>query len=441
MSRLVIPSQLFDTLQKLLFKDDKESCVVLVGRAVVSNNELLRIVVREIIEPNNDSYDFRTSMGVQLTSHFIAEISQRAKKLGESLVFVHNHPFPLNEFSKTDDQGERVLASFFNHLTPNVIHASLLITPEVSIARVLGSQQYLKVIQVGDEFYLDRKTKETENVLLYDRQIRAFGHDGQKRLQSLRVGIVGVGGTGSIVAQQLAYLGVTNFLLIDPDTLEESNLNRVVGAIRQDIGEAKVDITKRLINQINLNATIKVVQDSVLKNSIAKLLIDTDFSFCCTDSHGSRAILNQLAYQYYVPIIDMGVVITVQNKKIEHIVARTQLLSPGLACMVCGNLLDYEEVRRDLLSDFERTSDPYILNEGQPAPAVISINSTIASMAVTMFLNSVVGIPGTARFINYNAITGISRPAHCTPHPTCVVCSESGSLGKADEWTLPARSD
>lgn len=441
MSRLILPSDLLENLRKSLFKDEFESCAILFGRAIVNNGKLTRIIVQKLIEPDPNSYDLRTPERVQLKPEFIADIVQRAKRSGESIVFVHNHPFPLNKFSKIDDEGEARIAGFLKQRTPNTIHASLLVTPEKCLARILGENKYLKVIGAGSELYYDTENSQIKSDLRYDRQVRAFGKEGQQILQSLKIGIVGLGGTGSIIAQQLAHLGVKEFLLIDPDILEESNLNRVVGTTRDDLKKYKVDIASESIQRINPEAEVELIRGSVLRNSIAELLLDTDFAFSCTDSHGSRAILNQLAYQYLLPIIDMGVVIAVQNERIENISARTQLLAPGLACMVCGNLLDYEEVRRDLLTDFERKNDPYILNTETPAPAVISLNGTVASMAITMFLSSVVGIPGTARLINYNAINGVARAAFCTRHTTCVVCSESGSFAKGDEWQLPGRLD
>jgi molybdopterin-synthase adenylyltransferase len=440
MSRLVIPFDLFSRLKNALFKDNLESSAILVGRAIVRDGHLKRLVVREMVEPEPEAYEERTSTSVRLRSEFVARITQRVRSSNESLIFTHSHPFAYNQFSDVDDNGERILAEFLAMRTPNVTHASLLLTPEKSLARILGSSEYLDVINLGPiinySFKLDPPVGK-----VYDRQIRAFGKQGQKIIQSLKVGIVGLGGTGSIVAQQLAHLGVENFMLIDPDVLEESNLNRVVGASIENIGEAKVDIAKRLITRINPSAIVEVNKDSVLKSRVAEQLIDTDFAFSCTDSHGSRAVLNQLAYQYLIPFVDMGVVIVTSKGEVQNIAARTQMLSPGLACMVCANLLDYEEVRRDLLSDFERKNDPYILNDPEPAPAVISLNSTIASMAVTMFLNAVVGIPGKARIINYNGLTGASRSAICAQHPMCVVCSTNGSFAKADEWPLPGRLD
>jgi hypothetical protein len=96
-------------------------------------------------------------------------------------------------------------------------------------------------------------------------------------------------------------------------------------------------------------------------------------------------------------------------------------------------------VRVDLLTDYERVADPYIVGAHEPAPAVISINATIASMSVTMFLGAAIGIPSHARLINYNGITGMSRVAEISRHPTCIACSFRGALARANEWSLPAR--
>ena len=63
----------------------------------------------------------------------------------------------------------------------------------------------------------------------YDRQVRFFGEEGQEKLESTSVGVIGTGGLGSHVVQQLAFLGIGEMLLVDPDVLESSNANREVG--------------------------------------------------------------------------------------------------------------------------------------------------------------------------------------------------------------------
>ncbi|HMV09290.1 MAG TPA: ThiF family adenylyltransferase [Cyclobacteriaceae bacterium] len=438
MSRLVIPLRFFEDLKKSLFRDEHERCAVMFARSVRKENLLSRIVVFELMAIDDEWYDYRGPAGVQVKSELIAQLAQRSRRTGDSIVLVHNHPFSFNQFSDTDDLGETRLEEFFTQRTPGIDHVSMLITPDTVISRLLGKAQYLKTAVVGPvtQFYWQGQTSVDAR---YDRQVRIFGKAGQHVLGELTIGIVGLGGTGSVVAQQLAHLGVNKFLLIDPDLIEQTNLNRVAGSTRRDIGLPKIDLAKRFITQINPDARVSVIQDSVNKNTVAEFLADTDLSFCCTDSHGSRAVINQLAYQYLLPVIDMGVVISTHKGTIRDIAARTQLLVPGLGCLVCGNILDPEQVRRDLLSDFERKSDPYIVDADEPAPAVMSLNSTIASLSVTMLLNCVLGMPGLARALTYNAINGTVRHVVCPPQDTCVVCSESGSLCKAHSWPLPGR--
>jgi len=441
MSRLVLTSDFLSTLRSSLLKHNEETCAVLYGRAVEISNKLARIVVRESDHPQPSAYTQRTTVRAQLRPEFVAEVTQRARRNRESVIFVHTHPFSLNTFSAIDDAGELELASFLNQRIPDVTHAALLLTPETSIARQIGTDRPLRVVGVGEKIFWGEMTASGGTSERFDRQVRAFGVAGQKILESIRVGVVGIGGTGSAVLQQLVHLGVRDLVLIDPDTIEETNLNRLFGATPQDVGKSKVAVAENWAKQINPAVKIEARRESTLKASVTRSLADTDFVFCCTDSHGSRAVLNQFAYQYLVPTIDMGVVIAAQAGKVTHVAGRTQMLAPGLACLTCGNLLDAEQVRRDLLTDFERKADPYILGEPEPAPAVVSLNSTMASLAVTMFLNAVAGVPGSSRFLNYNAMTGICRPAICTPHPSCIVCSFRGAIARGDEWPLPARQD
>jgi hypothetical protein len=439
MSRLVLPHALLENVRGTLLSASEEACAVLFGRTVEEDGCLLRLVVREVKLPAPDDYEARSGMAARLKPTFVAAIAQRARETGESIVFAHSHPFAMNSFSAIDDAGERVLAEFLSARTPGILHAAMLVTPEVTIARVLGSGSPLRVLGVGGTLMFGASDDQRPSANRFDRQVRMFGKAGQARLNLLRVGIVGLGGTGSIVAQQLAHLGIEDFVFFDPDRVEDINLNRLVGARSSDVGRPKVDVAKELVRGINPDARIVTHEESVLLARVAALLLGVDFVFGCTDSQGSRSVLNQLSYQFLVPLIDMGVSIVAAEGTVSHMAGRVNMLAPGLGCFVCGELLNPEAVRVDLLTDFERAGDPYVVGAHEPAPAVISLNSTVASMAVTMFLDAALGIGAKARFINYNAITGSARPASVSPHPQCYVCSERGAFAQADAWPRPGR--
>jgi molybdopterin/thiamine biosynthesis adenylyltransferase len=241
------------------------------------------------------------------------------------------------------------------------------------------------------------------------------------------------------VAQQLAHLGVGSFLFVDPDVIEATNLNRIVGAVPDSVGQPKVAIACKHVTAINPQAVCIQLQKDVVDEDIAEALLNVDFIFCCTDSMASRAVLNQLAYQYLIPCIDMGVGIGARNGQIEFIAGRVQMLSAGLPCLVCTDKLDAEQVRQEMLTQAQRTADAYIRGESVPQPAVISLNSTLASAAVTMFLAAVTGIPSSARMLTYDGMHGTLRAAAMEPRLHCVACSEDGALARGTSWTLPTR--
>jgi molybdopterin-synthase adenylyltransferase len=91
------------------------------------------------------------------------------------------------------------------------------------------------------------------------------------------------------------------------------------------------------------------------------------------------------------------------------------------------------------MEEGERHADPYFIGVGEPQPAVISLNSTISSLAVTMFLGVVTSLPLLARFQLYDAVTGTVRTVNHEPRKDCIVCSESGALGRGNDWDLPTR--
>jgi hypothetical protein len=92
-----------------------------------------------------------------------------------------------------------------------------------------------------------------------------------------------------------------------------------------------------------------------------------------------------------------------------------------------------------MMTMFERQADPYIQGQREPAPAVMSLNSTVASLAMTMMLSVVTSIPAKSRHLLYNAIASTLRTARAHPKANCYICSRSGSFARADSWPLFAR--
>lgn len=442
MNELVFTEEDYLSLLYRLSDAKFESCAILTT-SIVQTQRSTRLLVRQIHIAPPDAYRKRNTSAAILEPSFIVPIAKAAQKNGNGLVFVHTHPWELGvpSFSAVDSAGEKLLQDFLCNRDIAGPNAALLLGKERCRARLLGIGTEISVLTVGAtrRIVFDPSSQKHFRPV-HDRQVRLLGAEAQNKLGRLVVGVVGVGGTGSASAQQLAHLGIENFVLIDHDLVEGTNLNRLVGAQPSDVGTPKVHIAKRQIKRIAPDAKVITIQGSVLDNDAAHSLKGVDFIFCCTDTQASRAVVNQLVYQYLIPCIDMGVSITSGEGKIQRITGRVQLLSPGQACLTCQELLDSNIVRQEFMTIEERAQDPYFIGEGEPQPAVISLNSTMSSLAITMFLAVVAELPSKARQLNYDALIGRVRSSSAIRYPTCVVCSRHGALGRGMEWPLPVRT-
>lgn len=165
------------------------------------------------------------------------------------------------------------------------------------------------------------------------RTISAWGEKAQEDISRLRVGIVGLGSVGSIVAEILARTGVSNFTLIDFDAVEEKNLDRLANVFSTDIGEAKVDVLKKAILKSGTSPSIKVINSeySVCEKEGFLEALNCDLLFSCVDRPWPRQVLNFIAYAYLIPVIDGGILVR-SNK------TNTRLVGADWRSHTVGNL-------------------------------------------------------------------------------------------------------
>ena len=142
------------------------------------------------------------------------------------------------------------------------------------------------------------------NIERFDRQLRFFGKAGQERLAGSRAAIVGVGGLGSHVTQQLALLGLGGIAPIDSEELATTDRNRLAGARHDDAVPSctrKVDIAERTIKAIDLSIDVRTVHDSLVSDAAFEAIIACDYVFGCLDSEGARLVLTELCAAYAKP--------------------------------------------------------------------------------------------------------------------------------------------
>lgn len=241
----------------------------------------------------------------------------------------------------------------------------------------------------------------------YNRQVLWFGAEGQSIIENVKIAIIGIGGTGSHIVQQLAYLGVQDFTLIDSDKVSETNLNRLVSANNEDVGKLKVDIGKRLINFINKKTRVTTVPDTFISELGIAALKETDFIFGCVDKDGARLLLTEFCKAYNKPFLDIATDIDEDAWG-----GRIVFTDNQTGCLVCRDQLSQEEIHRDLSSPEDRSVDDKIYGVPKEkmmstGPAVISLNGVLASLAVTEFLVHMSNLRPIRRHLVYRGKMGI----------------------------------
>lgn len=269
----------------------------------------------------------------------------------------------------------------------------------------------------------------------YDRQVLAFGEEGHRKIETTKVGIVGLGGIGSQVSQALAYLGVVTFILIDDDRVEKTNLNRLVGASQAD-AEAKtfkVTVAARLIRQASPVAVVREIPKNLRTKDALEALMGCQVVFGCVDHDAPRLIMTELIAAYALTLIDAATEIIADNGKLLEFGGRVVVARPGDYCLECAGQLDMERAKWELASPEEQEisrSHGYGLGDDAPAPAVISLNGVIANLAVTEFLVMVAGIREPNRHLTYHALRGNVNIRTAKRRDDCFICGYLASKGE-----------
>lgn len=123
-----------------------------------------------------------------------------------------------------------------------------------------------------------------------------------KRFQIIHVLIVGCGGLGGNVANQLVRLGVRHLTLVDFDWFDESNLNRQLFATEETIGNAKVDVLKQALYQIDSASSIQTYKLHI-EDISDEIYSNINYIIDCVDSIPSKTYLNQLSTTHSIPLL------------------------------------------------------------------------------------------------------------------------------------------
>lgn len=381
--------------------DGKEAVAILLcGRGCGVGRETL--LVRDVVPIPYDACRVRTPDRVAWSPEAMVPALTRALGEGLAVVKVHSHPGGYEAFSVVDDESDRELfSSVFGWLDSDDAMASLIMLPD---GRLFGRAIYsdgiggpLAAIRVaGDDFLIWRSPGGDEGVPEHAaRIVQTFGEATYRQLRTMRVGVVGCSGTGSIVIEQLARNCVGELVIVDPDHIENRNLNRIVNSTLADAqkGTKKTDVMSRAISAMGLGSKIMAFSSDMLTMEAVTALASCDVVFGCVDSIDGRHFLNKLSSYYLIPYIDVGVRIDADGHGgVEHVWAAVHTIQPSGSSLLSRKVyaqadLDAAMMKRHNPDIYmERVSEGYIRGVRVDQPAVISINMVAAAAAVNEFL-------------------------------------------------------
>jgi hypothetical protein len=257
--------------------------------------------------------------------------------------------------------------------------------------------------------------------------------------------VIGAGGTGSVTAQQLIHLGVGTIITVDAQLAVASNVARIVGMRMDDIDRTpKVDIVARTAAAIDPAIDVRTMHANVCTADVLRALRDVDLIFLCTDGHWSRAVVNAFAVQHCIPLVDMAFAITMNEAgtRVASAIGELRIVVPGGYCLSCIGALDADRIQAEQANPDERAAFPdYFVNLEIEDPSVITVNSALASLAVSLGIDMLIPTMravGPYDSYQYNALKGLVRHETKTSTPTCGICGAEGIWCLGDDLPLPA---
>lgn len=197
------------------------------------------------------------------------------------------------------------------------------------------------------------------------------------------VAIVGLGGGGSHIAQQIAHIGFLNVQLYDGDTAELSNLNRLIGASLDDVQNRtkKVDIARQMMLAVNPDMGIETFAcDWQLA---AQSIREADVIVSCVDSYAARQDIEATARRFLIPLLDIGMDVHLIDQR-PHISGQVILSLPGGPCMKCLGFLTEDNLQKE--------AEQY--GAAGARPQVVWANGVLASIAVGLLVDLLTGWNG-----------------------------------------------
>lgn len=244
----------------------------------------------------------------------------------------------------------------------------------------------------------------------YSRQLRlpGIGLQGQRRLQSTRVVMLGAGGLGAPAAFYLAAAGVGHLRLVDDDRVERSNLHRQVVHVDAAVGERKVDSAAQRLQALNPTIHIEPVPERLSAANVERVLDGADVVIDGADNFAVRYLLNDACVKLRLPLV-YGAVHRFHGQVGVFDAGRQRGVAPCYRCL------------------FPQPPAPENAPNCAEAGVLGVLPGVIGMLQATEALKLLLGIgqPLIGRLLRYDALAMRFSELRLPPDPDCAVCAAS----------------
>jgi hypothetical protein len=345
----------------------------------LTNGDVI-ICMNEYNPIDDDDYIEDDFVAAKFNSNCILSSISHGLENGKGIFHTHIHEFSKAnpEFSYTDMEHLPPIIESCNRIIQNQVHGLLLLSQTTlnAIVWLPGESSPKQVDQIsiiGSSFGFSFPKNPLNELKLnrYNRQ-SFLGKYAESIFSRVKIGVVGLGGGGSHIVQQLAHLGIKNYALFDYDIVDESNLNRLVGATLSDFEDKipKFNVACRTIRSLHRDANIA---GGILKWELDADNIDScDIVIGCLDTLACRRDLEAECRKYLIPYIDLGMGIDRPEDHAPFIYGQVHLSVPDTSCLVC----------RDFLNETDLGHEAEKYGELGGRPQVVWSNGILASIAI-----------------------------------------------------------
>ena len=471
---LRVPQDIHSQIGIHLFPGDADEHGGVLKVGIADSPRSTRLLAREFV-PAIDGVDYVPGKrGYRaLTADFVARVSDECARENLGYLAVHCHQGRDQASFSVDDmlsheRGYPALLDITDGPVGGLVFAENAVAGDVWFKDKRVPLHHAVVVgpQVRALFPLP-PDRPAHMAPMYDRHASLIGDAGQAALSALKVGIVGLGGGGSLLNEWLSRLGVGHIVAIDFDRIDITNLPRITGATRSDartlltgrsspilrrlgkrIATPKVKVARRVAHQANGRIAYDAIEGDILDAAVAGKLTDCDFIFLATDNIASRLVFNAVLHQYLIPGAQVGVKVVAdrQSGEIRDITCATRLVfpHPGGGCLHCNGWIPSARLQDEAEGEDELRARGYIDGASVAAPSVITLNALSAAEAANDVMMLFTGLydPGTEFFHRiYDAQVRMPRQVELVYPTSCLMCSRgTGSdYARGERASLPCR--